>query len=56
MNGEIEREKAQKEISQAREEAAATLRGQLDAMREQNAALFLAAAKRGATDKSHGPR
>ena len=53
--GESERERAQKETRQAREEAA-TLRGQLEAMREQNAAMFLAAPKRGITDKSHGPR
>ena len=53
--GEGERERAQKEGSQAREEAAA-LRGQLDAIKEQNAALFLAAPRRGTTNKSQGPR
>ena len=53
--GEGEYKKAQKEVGQAREEAA-TLRGQLDAMREQNAALFLTAPKRGAANKSQGPR
>ena len=53
--GEGERDKAQKEASRAREEAA-TLRGQVDAMKEQNAALFRTAPKPGTTDESQNLR
>ena len=49
--GEGERDKAQTEARQAREEAA-TLRGQVDAMKEQNAALFWAGSKPGTADES----
>ena len=48
---EGERDQAQKEASQARE-VAATLRGQIQAMKEQNAALFWAGSKPGTADES----
>ena len=49
--GEGVLDQAQKDASQAREEAA-TLRGQVEAMKEQNAALFWAVPKPGTTDES----